>query len=99
MAESQLGLGKEEDVNRWIFLTEWKQKWDRIEDIHPQLRVSNDKEISKKWSELGVISGEFNINTKIATVLLAYSDTLWNLKCHCKQKNFFVLLLLNLFLT
>ena len=50
MAESQLGLGKEEDVNRWIFLTEWKQKWDRIEG-------------SRKWSELGVISGEFNTNT------------------------------------
>ena len=70
MAESQLGLGKEEDVNRWIFLTEWKQKWDRIEDIHPQLRFNNDEESSRKWSELGVISGEFNLTTQIATVLL-----------------------------
>ena len=69
MAESQLSPGNEEDVNRWIFQTEWKQKWDRIEDI-PRLRVSNDEESSKKWSELGVISGEFNLTTQIATVLL-----------------------------
>ena len=63
MAESQLSPGNEEDVNRWIFQTEWKQNWDRIEDIHPRLRVSNDAEKSKIWSELGVFSGEFNLNT------------------------------------
>ena len=63
MAESQLGLGKEEDVNRWIFLTEWKQKWDRIVDIRPHLRVSNDEEKLRIWIELGVISGEIYPNT------------------------------------
>ena len=63
MADSQLGPANQEDENRLIFQTKWKQKWDRIEDIHPQLRFNNDEESSRKWSELGVISGEFNPNT------------------------------------
>ena len=63
MAESQLGPGKEGYVKRRIFLTEWKQKWDRIVDIRPHLRVSNDEEKLRIWIELGVISGEIYPNT------------------------------------
>ena len=63
MADSQLGPANQEDENRLTFQTKWKQKWDRIVDIRPHLRVSNDEEKLKIWSELGVISGEFYPNT------------------------------------